>query len=85
MDDDGCIDCDELKEIYPTQWRIAREGNLDYYEGMRNTAKQLTSPDSDGMDKKRLYQAIRKLEAENYTLRKRLQEMEDKLLNLQGK
>lgn len=76
LNDDGCVDCEELKELYPRQWKIAYEANLDYWEGMKETAKQLTSPDSADMDKKRLYQAIRKLEAENYALKKKIKELE---------
>jgi len=79
MDDAGCLDCDELKELYPDQWDRAIEQNLDYWEGMRNTAKQLTMPDATDLEAKRLYRAIRKLEAENYSLRKRVADLEKQL------
>jgi len=81
LNDDGCVDCEELKTLYPDQWQKAYESNLDYWEGMKNTAKQLTSPDSVTMDKQRLQRSIRKLEAENYALRKRIDDLERKLYN----
>jgi len=46
---------------------------------MKETAKQLTSPDASDLEAKRLYRAIRKLEAENYSLRKRVADLEAKL------
>jgi hypothetical protein len=79
MDDAGCLDCNELKELYPDHWQRAYESNLDYYEGMKETAKQLTSPDASDLEAKRLYRAIRKLEAENYSLRKRVADLEKRL------
>jgi len=79
MDDSGCISCDELKKLYPDQWAQAVEQNLDYWEGMKETAKQLTMPDATDLESKRLYRAIRKLEAENYSLRKRVADLEKQL------
>ena len=79
LNDDGCVDCEELKELYPDQWQRAYESNLDYYEGMKETAKQLTMPDATDLEAKRLYRAIRKLEAENYSLRKRVADLEKQL------
>lgn len=80
MDDSGCIDCEELKALYPVQFEQAMEQNLDYWEGMKETAKQLSGMDSaDAIEKKRLYRTIRKLEAENYALKKRIEGLEKAL------
>lgn len=78
LNDDGCVDCEELKVLYPDQWEQAYKSNLDYYEGIKKTASQLSGGEVD-FESKRLYHVIRTLEAENYALKKRVEDLEKKL------
>lgn len=80
LNDDGCVDCEELKVLYPDQWEQAYKSNLDYYEGIKRTASQLSGGEVD-FESKRLYHVIRTLEAENYALKKRVEDLERKLYN----
>lgn len=83
LNDDGCVDCEELKSLYPMQWARAMQDNaLDYYEAVKATAgnwKNGARESAQKKEKRELVNTIRKLEAECYALNKRVLELEAKL------
>lgn len=82
MNDDGCIECEELKKCYPELFERAMEHELDYWEGIKATAgnwKQGAREEAERLEKHHLVNTIRRLEAECYALQKRVLELEVKL------
>lgn len=84
MDDSGCLDCDELRKLYPDAWeRALKDHKLDYYDAVKATAgnwKNGAREAAEKKEKRELVNTIRKLEAECYALGQRVLELEKKLM-----
>jgi dynactin complex subunit len=50
---------------------------VEYCEAIKETARQKGADNDANLDPKKLMNRIRHLEAENYTLRKRIEELEN--------
>lgn len=72
MDGDGCVDCDELQNLYPLQWANAvKDNKLEYYDAVKATCgnwKNGARESMEQLEKHHLVNTIRKLEAEIYRL-----------------
>lgn len=77
---DGCLDYDQLKQLYPDAVERAENGKLEYYAAIKETAgswkNDARTRMANDMDKHQLVNQIRKLDAENHMLRKRIAELE---------
>lgn len=83
---DGCLECDQLKCLYPDAFDKLENGKLDFYTAIKETSgnwkNDARSKMANDMDKYQLVNQIRKLDAENHMLKKRLVELEHRLQNL---
>lgn len=78
---DGMITYEQLKELYPNELDKL-DCNLDYYKAIQATAGNWKNGARDiveKLDKHLLVNQIRKLEAENYSLKEKIKELEMKL------
>jgi hypothetical protein len=77
LDDAGMVDCAELQTLYPSEFQTATECDLDYYDSLKATAglwKSGRRAREEQKEKHELVNQIRRLEAEVYSLRKKLNE-----------
>lgn len=82
-DEEGCIDCDEVRQFYPDLFDRIENAKLDYYDAIKATAgnwKDSARQTAEKEDKRVLVNKIRRLEAECYALQKRVIELESKLV-----
>ena len=77
LDDAGMVSCDELRSLYPSEFQTATECDLDYYDSLKATAglwRNDRRAREEQKEKHELVNRIRQLEAEVYSLRKKLNE-----------
>jgi hypothetical protein len=76
---DGCLDCDQLKCLYPEAFDRLENGKLDFYTALKETAGEWKNDAKEkmavSMDKYQLVNQIRRLEAENYMLHKQINQL----------
>jgi len=82
LDDAGMVDCDEIKILYPREWEQAQtDPQIEYLNAVKETCgnwKNGAREKMAAMDKHHLVNTIRRLEAENHALKKRIAELESK-------
>ena len=82
LDDAGCVDCDEIKILYPKEWEQAQtDPQIEYLNAVKETCgnwKNGAREKMAAMDKSHLVNTIRRLEAENYALKKQITELQAK-------
>jgi len=83
LDDAGYVDCDEIKILYPKEWESATtDKQIEYLDAVKQTCgnwKNGAREKMEAREKHDLVNIIRKQEAEIYSLRKRLYELEAEL------
>jgi len=83
LDDAGMVDCDEIKILYPKQWEDATtDKQIEYLDAVKATCgnwKNGRRANMEQQEKHDLVNIIRKQEAEIYTLKKRIMELENVL------
>ena len=82
LDDAGMVDCEEIKILYPREWEEAQtDPQIEYLAAVKATCgnwKNGARQKMESMEKHHLVNTIRRLEAENYALKKRIRELESK-------
>lgn len=80
LDDAGYVDCDEIKILYPKEWeRATTDRQIEYLDAVKQTCGNWKNGAREAMEKTEkhhLVNTIRRLEAENFSLRQRIAELE---------
>ena len=83
LDDAGCVDCDEIKILYPKEWEAATtDPQIEYLAAVKATCgnwKNGAREKMEAREKHDLVSTIRKQEAEIYSLKKRILDLEARL------
>jgi len=83
LDDAGYVDCDEIKILYPKEWeRATTDAQIEYLDAVKATCgnwKNGRRQTMEQAEKHELVNTIRKQEAEIYTLKKYILELEQKI------
>jgi hypothetical protein len=83
LDDAGMVDCDEIKILYPREWEQAQtDPQIEYLAAVKATCgnwKNGAREQMEKVEKHHLVQTIRRLEAENYELKKQVADKEQQL------